>query len=337
MSGSPNVDVNTPRWIWFAQKLGPLLALAVVIVVFWIADSWQEDGGTFLTVRNAQVVLAQTAVVAIAALGMTIIIISGGIDLSVGTAMILSAVVLAAALDHQWSIGLAVIACLASGCLVGLFNGLLINFLRIVPFVVTLGTMTICLGVGKYFAAETTVRPPLANIPDWLGGLVSTRQEFLLAGLPMGVWLTLVLAVAVAAMLRYTVFGRHVYALGSNESTARLCGINVPLTKIAIYGVAGVFVGVAGICYFAKLKSVNPTAGLGFELRVIAAVVIGGGSLSGGHGSVLGTLTGALIMGVIYSGCTQLGVRNLTTDILIGAIIIAAVTLDQIRQRRLAA
>ena len=333
---SKRVSDGKPRWTAALQKVGPLIALLAVVVLFSVADTMQENGGTFLTVRNFQVVLAQTAVVAIAALGMTLIIIAGGIDLSAGTAMVLSAIVLAAGLDHGWPVSLALGGCICSGCLVGLINGFLISALRMVPFIVTLGTMTICLGVGKLIGQETTVRPSLETIPHWLGGLISTRAEFLWMGLPAGVWLAVVLALAVAFVLRYTIFGRHVFAIGSNEATARLCGINVPATKTAIYGLAGIFVGVAGMCYFAKLKSVNPTAGLGFELRVIAAVVIGGGSLNGGQGSVLGTLTGALIMGVIYSGCTQLGVRNLTTDIMIGVIIIAAVALDQFRQRRLA-
>lgn len=334
---SPTETAVTPRWVWVLQTIGPLLALLAVIVIFAVADTLQADGGTFLTARNLRVVVAQTAVVAVAALGMTLIIISGGIDLSAGTGLVLASTVLAASLDYGQSVWVAVGLCLMVGCLSGLLNGLLISWLKIVPFIVTLGTMTIYLGIAKYIADETTVRPALASVPDWLGGLVSTRNESMVLGMPSGVWIALALSGLVALMLRYTVFGRYVFALGSNESTARLCGVHVPAVKIAIYTLAGLFVGIAGMYHFAKLKSVNPTTGLGMELRVIAAVVIGGGSLNGGQGSVLGTLTGALIMGVIYSGCTQLGVRNLTTDILIGVIIIAAVVLDQMRQNRFSA
>ena len=334
---SASDTVVTRRGVWILQKMGPLLALLSVIVIFAVADTLQADGGTFLTARNLRVVLAQTSVVAIAALGMTLIIISGGIDLSAGTGLILAGTVLAASLDNGQSVEVAIGLCLLVGCLAGLLNGVLISCLKIVPFIVTLGTMTIYLGIAKYIADETTVRPPLASVPDWLGGLVSTRNESMVLGMPSGVWGALVLSGLVALLLRYSVFGRYVFALGSNESTARLCGVNVPAVKIVIYMLAGLFVGIAGMYHFAKLKSVDPTTGLGMELRVIAAVVIGGGSLNGGQGSVLGTLTGALIMVVIYSGCTQLGVRNLTTDILIGVIIIAAVVLDQIRQNRFAA
>jgi ribose/xylose/arabinose/galactoside ABC-type transport system permease subunit len=151
------------------------------------------------------------------------------------------------------------------------------------------------------------------------------------------VWLLLALAIVVAAVLRYTVFGRHVFAVGSNESTARLCGINVPLTRIAVYTIAGFFVGMAGLFQFSRLTVGDPTSGTGKELPIIEAVVIGGGSLSGGRGSILGTLTGALIMQVISSGCTALRQPNPIQEIIIGAIIVAAVTVDQFRQRRLAA
>ena len=146
----------------------------------------------------------------------------------------------------------------------------------------------------------------------------------------------LLLAVVLALVLRYTIFGRYVFALGSNESTARLCGINVAWNKIAVYTLSGFFIGIAGLFQFSRLSVGNPTSGVGMELRIIAAVVIGGGSLSGGRGSVIGTLTGAAIMAVIASGCTQLGLSNPVQDIILGVIIIVAVTLDQIRQRRLA-
>jgi len=143
-----------------------------------------------------------------------------------------------------------------------------------------------------------------------------------------------VLALLVALLLHYTVFGRYLFALGSNELTARLCGINIPLVKLAVYCLAGFFVGVAGVYHFATLKIGNPSEGLGLELQVIAAVVIGGGSLSGGRGSVAGALTGAAIMAVIRSGCDQLEIPNPYQEIIIGAIIIAAVAVDRLRQQR---
>jgi len=337
-------------------------------------------------------VAAQTATVAVAALGMTVIIIAGGIDLSVGMAIALCATVLAWSLKEDvalllvhgdnvagatqrlksaqtelgrsptdvdlqsvverrtghlervqlasrtwtpWTPWLALLLTLGCGSMCGLLNGALVSYLGLVPFIVTLGTMQVYLGIAKKVAAETTVRPDTATqVPAWFGDLLSVRPQALWLGLPSGVWFTLVLAGLLAAVLHYTVFGRYVFALGSNEATARLCGINVRWNKIAVYALSGVFVGIAGLFQFSRLTVGNPTSGAGLELKVIASVVIGGGSLSGGRGSVLGTLTGALIMSVITSGCTALGLTNPIQDLILGIIIVAAVTLDQLRQRK---
>jgi ribose/xylose/arabinose/galactoside ABC-type transport system permease subunit len=322
---------------WLRSVLGPFVALVLVVGIFTVADNLQADGGRFATLRNAQNVLVQSATVAVAALGMTMIIISGGIDLSAGTAMALSATVLAWFLREQFSPAVSVAAGLAVGCLAGCANGLLISLLRIVPFIVTLGTMTIYLGLAKIIGNNTMVRPLPAQVPDWMKQLLSPRLENEWMLFAPGVWLLLALAIVVAAVLRYTVFGRHVFAVGSNESTARLCGIHVPLTRIAVYTIAGFFVGMAGLFQFSRLTVGDPTSGTGKELPIIAAVVIGGGSLSGGRGSILGTLTGALIMQVISSGCTALKQPNPIQEIIIGAIIVAAVTVDQFRQRRMLA
>lgn len=322
---------------WLRSVLGPFVALVLVVGIFTVADNMQEDGGRFATLRNAQNVLVQSATVAVAALGMTMIIISGGIDLSAGTAMALSATVLAWFLREDYTPAVAVAAGLGVGCLAGCANGMLISLLRIVPFIVTLGSMTIFLGLAKIVGNNTMVRPLPDQVPEWMKTLLSPRLENEWMVFAPGVWLLLALAIAVAAVLRYTVFGRHVFAVGSNESTARLCGINVPITRIAVYTIAGFFVGVAGLFQFSRLTVGDPTSGTGKELPIIAAVVIGGGSLNGGRGSILGTLTGALIMQVISSGCTALKQPNPIQEIIIGAIIIAAVTVDQFRQRRLAA
>jgi len=317
--------------------LGPFLELLFVVAIFAIADNLQADGGKFLTFRNAQNILVQSSVVGMAALGMTVIIISGGIDLSAGTAMALSATVLAWFLREGYSPAMAVGAGVATGCACGGLNGLLVSRLKVVPFIITLGTMTIYLGLAKLLGKNTMVRPVPGQIPEWMGELLSPRvaQEWML--FPPGVWLLLVLAILVSAMLRYSVFGRHVFAVGSNEATARLCGIHVPLTRVAVYTISGFFVGMAGLYQFGRLTIGDPTAGTGKELPIIAAVVIGGGSLNGGRGSILGTLTGALIMQVISSGCTALKQSNAIQEIIIGTIIITAVSVDQFRQRRRAA
>jgi ribose/xylose/arabinose/galactoside ABC-type transport system permease subunit len=201
------------------------------------------------------------------------------------------------------------------------------------------------LGVAKFVADETTVRPLREQAPRWLSnsGLMNTRPRpewlgegwipHLLPNFSGGVWLALALAVLLSLVLRYTVFGRYVFAIGSNEATARLCGVNVPLMKIAIYTLSGLFVGIGGLYQFARLSVGNPVSGSGLELRIIAAVVIGGGSLNGGRGTVLGTLAGAAMITAIESGCGQLGLRNPMQDIVLGLIIVAAAALDQWRQR----
>src|SRR6185312_4874665 len=147
-------------------------------------------------------------------------------------------------------------------------------------------------------------------VPEWMSGLAAPSPEPAWLLVAPGVWLMLAMAAVLSIVLRYTVFGRYVFALGSNEQTARLCGLNVPALKIAVYSLSGLFVGLAGVYQFAKLNVGNPISGVGMELKMIAAVVIGGASLNGGRGTVLGTLTGALLMQTIVSGCTQLGLTN---------------------------
>lgn len=323
-----------------AASLGPMSALLAIGLLFAVSDWWMHgDRASFWSLGNVQTIAVQTATVAVAALGMTVIIIAGGIDLSAGTALSLSATVLAYVLDNDHGIAAAIVACIVCGALAGTVNGALTSLLGVVPFIITLGTMTAFVGIGKIIAKETTVRPPIDSIPDWLPRMVSALPSPnwlmypVLPNFGWGVWLALGLAAVLAGMLHFTVFGRHVFAIGSSEATARLCGINVPATKVAVYALAGVFVGVAGMYQFARLSSGSPTSGIGLELKIIAAVVIGGGSLNGGRGSVLGSLTGAAMMLVIASGCTALGIKNPVQDIIIGGIIVAAVTLDQFRNR----
>ncbi len=318
--------------------LGPLFALIAVVVVFAVADSIFSESSTFLSIPSLQLVGAQNVKIGIAALGMTMIIILGGIDLSVGTAAALCGCLAAMVLDMGYGIGSAIVVAIAGGMLCGLMNGALISLLRLVPFIITLGAMTIFLGLGKFIATDGgTLRPPTGSIPEWLYTMVTIRPDPtwlaypLLPNFSWGVWLMLGLSVVVAIVLHCTVFGRHIFAIGSNEATARLCGVPVQRTKILVYTIAGFFVGLAGLVDLAFIGEGDASAGMGVELKVIAAVVIGGGSLSGGRGSVLGTLCGVFTMGAINHGCTSLGLENQVEDILVGLIIVAAVYIDRLR------
>ena len=307
------------------DKIGPLLGLLFVVGLFSLLRPQ-----TFATLDNAQLILLQTAVVGTAALGMTLIIVSGGIDLSVGSNIALCTVSVALLLAKGVPALLAVVGGILTGALCGLAIGLLITRLKLSPFIVTLGMWGALRGVAKGLANEQTVQAPetginslLSSLPPGLGWLL----------MPAGVWLLLFLGVSVAAMLRYTRFGRHIFAVGSSENTARLCGVNVEMTKLGLYVLAGAFVGLAGLLQFSYLTLGDPTTAAGLELDIIAAVVIGGASLSGGQGSIFGTLVGALIMTCVANGCTKMEMPNWVQEIVTGGIIIAAVALDRFRHR----
>jgi ribose transport system permease protein len=318
--------LNRLRWAEWLDKFGPLVGLVFVIVVFGLLRPQ-----TFLTWGNFEVMLLQTAVVGTAALGMTLVIISGGIDLSVGANIALSTVAVALLLGAGLPPLAAAVGGVAAGAGVGFLIGGLVTRLRLTPFIVTLGMWGAVRGLAKGLAGEQMVFAP----ETWLNTLLTTLaagRGWLL--LPSGVWLTLFLAALVAGMLRYTRFGRHIYAVGSNEQTARLCGVRVERTKLFIYGLGGALAGTAGVLQFSYLTLGDPTTALGLELDVIAAVVIGGGSLAGGAGSVPGSLIGALIMTVVANGCTKLGLANWIQEIVTGCIIILAVALDRLRHRR---
>jgi ribose transport system permease protein len=307
--------------------LGPFVGLVLVIAIFSLMPEVQDR---FLRIGNFKSVATQSVIVALGALGMTLIIISGGIDLSAASNIALSSVITAYAINA----GAPPLAALALGILVGglvgLFNGSLVTRLRLVPFIVTLGMMGIARGAAKWIAGNQKIDAPMT----WVNELMakSPRPGWLL--MAPGVWIVIVFAVVMAVVLRYTVFGRHVFAIGSNESTARLCGIRTNRAKIMIYTIAGLFCGLSGVMEFSRLTVGDPTVAVGLELDIIAAVVIGGGSLSGGEGSILGTMIGVLIMSFLRNGCTMMGWPNYIQEIIIGFIIVVAVTLDRLRHRR---
>lgn len=313
-------------WKAWLNTLGPLLALVALYGLFAaIAPA------SFRSLRNLETIARQTTIVGTAALGMTLVIISGGIDLSVGSIVALSTVVIAALLQMGFGPLPAAAGGLAAGALCGLVNGTLITRLKVAPFIVTLGMLLVLRGVAKGLANQQKIDAPAT----WLNELVAAmRPGMRWMIVPPGVWLMILLAVAVAVLLRSTRLGRHIFAIGSNEETARLCGVRVERVKTIVYGTSAGLAGLAGLMQFSRLTVGDPTVAVGLELDVIAAVVIGGGSLSGGEGSVLGTMVGALIMSLIRSGCSQMGLPNWVQEIVTGAIIVTAVALDRLRHRR---
>jgi ribose transport system permease protein len=307
------------------ELLGPFVALALVILLFAVLLP-----GQFLSAYNLKTVATQTVIVGVCAIGMTFVIVSGGIDLSVGSAIALSSVVSAVLLKDGAGTFSAVLGGIAVCTALGAINGLIITRLRIVPFIVTLGSMGVARGLAKYLAGEQKVDAPVHGLSAWMA---KTPDPTWLVLSP-GVWLLFVLAALAGLVLARTVFGVHALATGSSEATARLCGIRVERVKLIIYALSGLCAGIAGSLQLARLTVGDPTTALGKELDVIAAVVIGGGSLSGGEGSVLGCLIGALIMQVLQSGCSQMGWPNWVQEIVTGAIIVLAVALDRFRHRR---
>jgi ribose/xylose/arabinose/galactoside ABC-type transport system permease subunit len=308
------------------KKLGPVVGLAFVILLFAVLTP-----GNFATADNVELMLLQTAVVGTAALGMTMVIISGGIDLSVGSVIALSTVVIALLLNAGVPPLIAALGGVVAGMMCGSLIGLLITKLRLAPFIVTLGMWGALRGAAKGLANEQMIVTP----GTWLNRLLNTvsdSQRWML--LPPGVWLLIVLAVVVGIALRYTRRGRYVFAVGSNELAARICGVPVERTKLLVYTLGSGFAALAGVLQFSYLTVGDPTTASGMELDVIAAVVIGGGSLAGGEGSVLGSLVGALIMTAVGNGCTKLELPNWVQEIVTGAIIVVAVSLDRLRQRK---
>jgi len=306
------------------RTLGPFAGLGLVVLIFALLTG---SPGKYLSISNLRIVLSQTMIVALGAIGMTLIIISGGIDLSVGSNIALTSVVTALALRHSWPPSVALLGGIIVGGLVGLVNGLAITSLRVVPFIATLGMLGIARGAAKWAAGEQTVNVP----PTWVNELAVTfpKQRWLIVA--PGVWIALLLAIFVAVLLQNTIFGRHVFALGSNEAAARACGIYTARLKLWIYSLAGLFFGLAGVMQLSRLRQGDPTVAVGVELDVIAAVVIGGGSLTGGEGSILGSMVGALIMAFLRNGCQQIGWPNYIQEIIIGGIIVLAVAVDRLR------
>jgi ribose transport system permease protein len=314
-----------------------------VLLGFWIGHKWVTPivgllgvfiffackSEHFATSYNMRVVAAQTVQVGICGIGMTLIMIGGGIDLSVGSVMALAAVAAALALKAGYSSSAAVAVAMMTGALCGLANALLITGLRIIPFIATLGTLSAIRGLTRWLANNQVVR--LTNEPESLVGFVQPLGSS--TWLAPAVWVTLAVGAAAAVVLNWTAFGRRTVALGSNELAARLSGVRVNRQKVYLYTLGGLFAGLAGLLTFANMREGDPTASAGIELQVIAAVVVGGGSLMGGEGSILGTLVGAFMLTCLVNGSTLAKWENYVQEIAIGAIIVVAVALDYFRRR----
>lgn len=305
------------------QGIGPVLGLLLVVLLFSATPG-------FLNPVNFKFILTQTVIVAIAALGMTMVIVSGGIDLSVGSVVAFTCVVGATAIERNLPLPLVCIVTLLGGGLFGVLNGAIIACFRMNPFIVTLGMMGVARGAAKWLAGNQTVNYE----PDHaINFIMNNPPGTELWMPPAGVLLALAVAVVVSIVMSRTVFGRHVFAIGSNEATARLCGIRTQPLKVIIYVCAGLLYGLAGLMQLSRLQQGSPTVAIGLELDVIAAVVIGGASLSGGTGSIFGALIGALIMAVLRNGTQLMGWENYIQEMIIGMVIILAVGLDRIRQK----
>ena len=317
-----------PKLKFLVNFLGPFFGLLLVVGLFSLSS---EVRPYFLTGANFKIILIQSVVVAICALGMTLIIISGGIDLSVGSIVALSSVFGATLVSKSFSPASVIIATILIGGVIGLLNGTIISKFKMMPFIVTLGMMGIARGLAKWLAGNQAVNFPESPINKIM--FLDEPEKFF--PLPNGVWIAIALAILMAIVMRQTVFGRYVFAIGSNEMAARLSGIRVSLHKIFIYALAGLFFGVAGLMQLSRLTQGDPTVAIGLELDVIAAVVIGGASLSGGTGSILGSMIGALIMATLRNGSNQMGWPTYMQEIIIGGVIVLAVGLDKLRRKNL--
>ncbi|HXE12967.1 MAG TPA: ABC transporter permease [Bryobacteraceae bacterium] len=304
------------------QKLLPLFTLLVLAIGLTIATP------NFLTEVNLASVARQTAVINIMALGMTLVIITGGIDLSVGSILAVAGLLGTMAMKDGHSISYAIVVGIVVGLICGVLNGLGVSIFKINPFIVTLGTMGIFRGVALVISNGL----PVHEVPAGFAFL----GEGNILGIPTVVYILLAVAVAMHFLLENTKLGRYSFAIGSNPAAAYYAGVPIKFHLTMVYAILGLLSGLAGMIEASRLMIGQPTAGMGYELEAIAAVVIGGGSLTGGEGSVIGTLIGAFVMGLLSNGSDLLGISPYWQQAIIGAVIIAAVGFDELRKRRLA-
>ena len=317
-----------PHWANLFQRQE--LILIVLLLVCTVALGLGTD--TFLSSSNLLNIGVYASWFGIAALGAGLVIMVGGIDLSVASVMALAGLVCALALQVGISLVAAIGLGLLCGACVGFLNGILFSQFGLPPFIVTLGSM----GLARGITLALTSGAPVRDLPPQFRALGQGEISLFGIGLAFPIGWMLLIACVVSFILHQTVLGRYIYTVGTDERALKIVGVPTGYVKLITYCLSGILAAFGGILMTARLGVAAPTAAIAYELDIIAAAVIGGASLSGGRGTVLGTLTGALLMQTIASGCTQLGLNNPVQDIILGVIIVAAVTVDQIRQGRAA-
>ena len=301
--------------IW--QKFGPLLALVLLFIVITVLNP------SFMEPNNILNLLRQTSINALIAFGMTFIILTGGIDLSVGSILALSSALMAGMMVSGLDPILAILVGILLGAIMGVINGILVSKGKMAPFIVTLATMTIFRGLTLVY----TDGKPITGIGHSVMFQMLGRGYFL--GVPVPAVVMVIAFFILWFLLHKTSFGRKTYAIGGNEKASRISGIKVDRVKVAIYGLAGTMAAIAGAILTSRLNSAQPTAGQSYEMDAIAAVVLGGTSLSGGKGRLFGTLVGVLIIGTLNNGMNLLGVSSFYQQVVKGAVILIAVLLDR--------
>ncbi|MEM5450607.1 ABC transporter permease [Paraburkholderia guartelaensis] len=299
------------------QKLGPFVALLIISVALSIVSR------DFLTLDNLLNVMRQASINALIAFGMTLVILLGGIDLSAGSVLALSSVIIATLLSTGTPAIVATLAGLVAGGLMGFANGLVISKGKVAPFIATLGSMTVLRGLALVVSNGSPISSFNSDFFSLLGGGYVARL------LPIPVVLMLAMFGVFWVLLRKTVFGRHIYATGGNAESAKLSGVKVDRIQLWVYTIAGVMSALAGVVLTSRLNSAQPTAGTGYELDAIAAVVLGGTSLTGGRGWIFGTLVGALLIGVLNNGLNLLDVSSFYQQVIKGIVILLAVLIDR--------
>ena len=304
----------------YMSELTTVIALIILMAVITIINS------NFLTANNLLNLLLQVTSNALIAFGMTFVILTGGIDLSVGSILALSSALTAGLLGSGMPVILAILISLILGCILGMMNGLLISYGKLAPFIVTLATMTIFRGATLVY---TNGNPITKGLSDTF--LFQFLGQGYIVGIPFPVIIMFIVFIVLYVLLHKTAFGKSVYAIGGNEKAAYISGVKLNKVKIIIYSISGIMASISGLIITSRLSSAQPTAGASYEMDAIAAVVLGGTSLSGGKGRILGTLIGALIIGVLNNGLNIIGVSAFWQQVVKGVVILIAVLIDRFK------